>query len=55
MNGLIQYAVLHQTCADRLWEFGFDSTCNVYGEEQKEWYKDPSNPLVEVKPHEVER
>ena len=32
----IKYAVLHQTCADRLREFGFDYACNVYREEQKE-------------------
>ena len=51
----INYAVLHQTCADRLREFGFDYACDVYREEQKKWYNDPSNPLVEVKPHEVER
>jgi hypothetical protein len=51
----IKYSVLHQTCADKLREFGFDYACNVYREEQKEWYKDPSNPLVEVKPHQVEK
>jgi len=51
----IKYAVLHQTCADRLRAFGFDYACDVYREEQKKWCNDPSNPLVEVKPHEVER
>ena len=51
----IKYAVLHQITSDRLREFGFDYACNVYREEQKEWHKDPSNPLVEVKPHEVEK